>query len=124
MTRYRPFTNDRFHWNRRSSTNPQQTAKPLPRHLRSGGKLTFLVSPRLELTAIWHRDSVLYEYLGPKKPQSEFMRLATSHTARSMPSITRTETSMLTALFIVAFLPLAILIGMAILASFISAIFK
>lgn len=52
------------------------------------------------------------------------MRLATSHTARSILSITRTETPMLTAMFIVAFLPLAIMIGLVVLAGFLSVLFK
>ena len=43
MARYRPFVNDRLLWNRRCRTNHIQTAKPLPRHPMSSGKLTFLI---------------------------------------------------------------------------------
>ncbi len=55
---------------------------------------------------------------------NHLMRLDTSHAARSMLSIPWMETTMLTALFIVAFLPLAIMVGLVVLAGFLSALFK
>ena len=52
------------------------------------------------------------------------MRLDTSHTARSMPFNKQTEALMLTSLFIVAFLPLTIMVGVVLMVGFISMLFK
>ena len=65
-----------------------------------------------------------FEHATDREDIKQLMRLHTSHTASSMLSIPWTETTRLTAIFIVAFLPLAIMVGLVVLARFLSALSK